>query len=220
MKTAHTFSFLRTTSDIFASSLSQRKASATFVFRHLSLLLASRRRELLLDWTIGDATPGSTCMFPGTLPRRLDSQRVSPHPLYNRFTRDTSPGAAKSPDFTRTFVWIYNPRKAGNLHHSPSKKTEYQPNSHNQQDSLKSASHSRTRKILSNRQDYIESARLPNATDSRHGFPSIEPLPSTARHSFRASVVVRLQSSRDPPDFCGFVGCDTRASSPCLVVLV
>ena len=114
MKTAHTFSFLRTTSDIFASSLSQRKVSATFVFRHrLSLLLASRSRELLPDWTIGDATPGSTCMFPGTLPRRLDSQRVSPHPLYNGLIRDTSPGAAKSLDFARTFVWIYNPRNAG-----------------------------------------------------------------------------------------------------------
>ena len=76
-------------------------------------LLASRSRELLPDWTIGDATPGSTCMFPGTLPRRLDSQRVSPHPLYNGLIRDTSPGAAKSPDFARTFVWIYNPRNAG-----------------------------------------------------------------------------------------------------------
>ena len=190
MKTAHTFSFLRTTSDIFASSLSQRKASATFVFRHLSLLLASRRRELLLDWTIGDATPGSTCMFPGTLPRRLDSQRVSPHPLYNGFIRDTSPGAAKSPDFTRTFVWIYNPRKAGNHHHSPSKKTSLnQSDSRNQQDYLESASYTRTRKIPLNRQDYLESARLPNSTDSRHGFSSIEPLPSTAHHSFRASVV-------------------------------
>ena len=40
MKTAHTFSFLRTTSDIFASSLSQREASATFVFRHLSLFFS------------------------------------------------------------------------------------------------------------------------------------------------------------------------------------
>ena len=80
-------------------------------------------------------------MFPGTLPRRLDSQRVSPHPLYNGLIRDTSPGAAKSPDFARTFVWIYNPRNAGNHHHSPSKKTSLnQPNSHNQQDSLKSAS--------------------------------------------------------------------------------
>ena len=115
MKTAHTFSFLRTTSDIFASSLSQRKASATFVFRHLSLLLASRRRELLLDWTIGDATPGSTCMFPGTLPRRLDSQRVFPHPSDNGFIRDTSPCAARSPEYTRTFHLIYNPRKAGSI---------------------------------------------------------------------------------------------------------
>ena len=76
-------------------------------------LLASRSRELLPDWTIGDATPGSTCMFPGTLPCRLDSQRVSPHPLYNGLIRDTSPGAARSPDFARTFVWIYNPRNAG-----------------------------------------------------------------------------------------------------------
>ena len=191
MKTAHTFSFFRTTSDIFASS--QRKDSATFCstsFLSLSLLLDSRRRELLPDWTIDDATPGSNCMSPGTLPRRLDSQRVSPHPLYNGLIRDTSPGAARSPDFARTFVWIYNPRKAGNHHHSPSKKTSLnQPDSHNQQDSLESASHTRTRKIPSNRQDYLESARLPNSTDSRHGFSSIEPLPPTAHHSFRALVV-------------------------------
>ena len=154
-------------------------------------------------------------MFPGTLPRRLDSQRVSPHPLYNGLIRDTSPGAARSPDFARTFVWIYNPRKAGNHHHSPSKKTSLnQPNSHNQQDSLESASPTRTRKIPSNRQDYLESARLPNSTDSRHGFSSIEPLPSTAHHSFRVSAVQRHQSSRDPSDFFGFVGCDTRAPEP------
>ena len=151
MKTAHTFSFLRTTSDIFASSLSQPKASATFVFRHLSLLLASRRRELLLDWTIGDATPGSTCMFPGTLPRRLHSQCVFPHPSDNGFIRDTSPCFARSLDVARTFFWIYNPRKPAIIiipHLEPARLTH-------------SARFSRISKSLSYPQDSFESARLP-----------------------------------------------------------
>merc|ERR1711872_917351 len=75
-------------------------------------------------------------------------------------------------------------------------------------------------KSLSNPQDsfesarYFESARLPNATDSHHGFSSIEPLPSTAHHSFRVSAVQLHQSSRDPSDFFGFVGCDLWAPEP------
>ena len=126
-------------------------------------LLASRSRELLPDWTIGDATPGSTCMFPGTLLCRIDSQLVSPHPLYNGLFRDTSPGAAKSPDFARTFVWIYNREKPALHHHSPSKKTSQRI--------------SRTliiSKIPSNQQVLRESARFfrigkitPNQPDSR-----------------------------------------------------
>ena len=64
-----------------------------------------------------------------------------------------------------------------------------QPDSHNQQDSLKSASHKRTRKIPSNRQDYLESARLPNPTDTRPRLLTTEPSPSTAFHSFWVSAV-------------------------------
>ena len=89
-----------------------------------------------------------------------------------------------------------------------------QPNSHNQQDSLESASPTRTRKIPLNRQDYLESARLPNSTDSRHGFSSIEPPPSTAHHSSRVSVVQLKSSSRDTSDSFGFVGCILWAPEP------
>ena len=213
---------------------SARSARLLFFVIGPLFLLASRSRELLPDWTIGDATPGSTCMFPGTPLCRIDSQLVSPHPLYNGLFRDTSPGAAKSPDFARTFVWIYNREKPALHHHSPSKKDDSSRISRtliiskipsNQQVLRESARFSRIGKSYSNPQDsfesarYLESARLPNATDSRHGFSSIEPQPSTVRHNFGPSVVVRLQSSRDSPDFCGFVGCDTRALSPCLVVL-
>ena len=103
-------------------------------------------------------------MFPGTLLCRIDSQLVSPHPLYNGLFRDTSPGAAKSPDYARTFVWIYNREKPALHHHSPSKKDD-------------SSRISRTliiSKIPSNQQVLRESARFfrigkitPNQPDSR-----------------------------------------------------
>ena len=110
---SHFFERLATSSHRHCHSA--RSARLLFFVIGSLFLLASRSRELLPDWTIGDATPGSTCMFPGTLPRRLDSQLVSPHPLYNRLIRDTSPGAARSPDFARTFHQLYNPRKAGSI---------------------------------------------------------------------------------------------------------
>ena len=54
MKTAHTFSFLWTTSDIFASS--QRKASATFCSTVVSLDLSSHSlRESSISYPIGRA---------------------------------------------------------------------------------------------------------------------------------------------------------------------
>ena len=171
---------------------------------------------LLPDWTIDDATPGSIGITPGhsstppSLATRFSSsvlQRTSieiPRPpsreawtllelSFGYITRESRQSSS--------FPILNQPRLTHSARFSGISKSLSYP-----QDSFESAR-------------YFESARLPNATDSRHGFSSIEPQPSTARHSFRASVVVRLQSSRDPPDFCGFVGCDTRASSPCLVVL-
>ena len=188
---------------------SARSAHLLFFVIGPLFLFASRSRELLPDWTIGDATPGSTCMFPGTLLCHIDSRRVSPHPLYNGLFRDTSPGAAKSPDYARTFVWIYNREKPALHHHSPSKKDDSSRISRtliNQQDSFESASLTRISKILPNRQDYFESARLPNPTDTRPRLLTTEPSPSTAFHSFWVSAVQLYPSSKDFPDFFGFVG--------------
>ena len=57
-----------------------------------------------------------------------------------------------------------------------------QPDSRTQQVSFVSARFLRIGKIL-------RISRLPYTTDSRHGFPSIEPQPSTVRHNFGPSVV-------------------------------
>ena len=225
MKPAHTFSFFRTTSDIFASS--QRKDSAPFCltsFLSLSLLRDSRRRELLPDWTIGDATPGSTCMFPGTLPRRLGSQRVSPHPLYNGLIRDTLPGAAKSPDFARTFVWIYNREKPALHHHSPFEERRLIKN---QPDSNKSARFLQISKSLSNQQDSPESARLPRIsptpesdgytpTASHHRAIALHSLPQLLGLSRVALSIVEGLSRL--LRVCGLL--ILRARSPCLVIVV
>ena len=82
-----------------------------------------------------------------------------------------------------------------------------QPDSRTQQVSFVSARFLRIGKIL-------RISRLPYTTDSRHGFTSIEPQPSTVSPQLRALSRVLIQSSKDSPDFCGFVGCDTRAPSP------
>ena len=127
--------------------------------------------------------------------------------LATDLNRDTSPSFMRSLDVARTFFGIYNPRKPAIIiipHLESARLTQssrFGKSYSYPQDSFESAR-------------YLESARLPNATDSRHGFSSIEPQPSIVRHNFGPSVVVLLQSSRDSPDFCGFVGCDTRASSP------
>ena len=186
-------------------------------------LLASRSRELLPDWTIGDATPGSTCMFPGTLLCRIDSRRVSPHPLYNGLFRDTSPGAAKSPDYARTFVWIYNREKPALHHHSPSKRRLIK----NQPDSDKSARFSRISKSYANQQDSSKSARLLRIS------PTPEPdgyTPTASHHRAIAlySPPQLLGLSRAAPSIveglcrllrvCGLL--ILWAQSPCLVILV
>ena len=137
-------------------------------------------------------------MSPGALPRRLDSQRVFPHPSDNGFIRDTSPCFARSLDFARTFFWIYNPRKAGNHHHSYSfpKKDVFMQESaglqqiskipSNQHDPVESARFSRIGKISPNQPDSS------NPTDTRPRLSTIEPSPSTACHSSRASALSRL----------------------------
>ena len=122
-------------------------------------LLASRSRELLPDWTIGDATSSTTCMFSGTLLLLIDSRRVSPRLLCNGPFRKTSPGAAKRLDHPRMFHSLYNREKPALHHHSPSEEEDVSsrvsPTLSNQQDSLKSARFSRTSKILSNQPDSL-----------------------------------------------------------------
>ena len=136
---------------------SARSAHLLFFVIGPLFLLASRSRELLPDWTIGDATSSTTCMFSSTLLRLIDSRRVSPHPLCNGLFRDTSPGAAKCLDYTRTFDSIYNREKPALHHHSPSEERSLIKN---QPDSIKSARFSQISKIPLNQQVSCESARF------------------------------------------------------------
>ena len=88
-----------------------------------------------------------------------------------------------------------------------------QPDSRIQQDSPESASLFRTRKIPSNRQD----TRISPTPECDRFSPRLLIHRATALHSspqLRALSRVLIQSSKDSPDFCGFVGCDTRAPSP------
>ena len=158
---------------------------------------------LLPDWTIDDATPGSTGITPGhssTLPS-----------LITRFSSSV---------LQRTSIEIYRPpsREARTLlepsleyitcrsRQSSSFTVLYQPDSRTQQVSFVPARFLRIVKILRIR-------RLPYMTDSRHGLSSTEPQPFAILHILGPSVVC-TSSLKDSPDFCGFVGCNTRASSP------
>ena len=123
--------------------------------------------------------------------------------LTTDFNRDTSPSFARSLDVARTFFWIYNPRKPAIIiiPHLESARLTH------------SASLFRIRKIPSNRED---TSNQPTPVRDRFS-PRLLIHRATALHSspqLRALSRVLIQSSRDSPDFCGFVGCDTRASSP------
>ena len=165
---------------------------------------------LLPDWTIDDATPGSICVTPG--------HSSTPPSFAIRFSSSilqrTSIEIPRPPSReARTLLELSSEYITCRSRQSSSFAILNQQDSRTQQVSFVSARFLRIEKIL-------RISRLPYTTDSRHGFSSIEPQPSTVRHNFGPSVVALFQSSRDSPDFCGFVGCDTRAPSPCLVVLV
>ena len=164
---------------------------------------------LLPDWTIDDATPGSTGITPG--------HSSTPPSLITQFSSSV---------LQRTSIEIHRPpsREARTLlelsseyitcrsRQSSSFAILNQQDSRTQQVSLASfvsAEFLRIEKIL-------RISRLPYMTDSRHGFSSIEPQPPTVSPQLRALSRVLILSSKDSPDFCGFVGCDVRAPSPLL----
>ena len=150
MKTAHTFSFFRTTSDI--SHRLRARTAQPFV-RHrfsLSLLRDSRRHVLLPDWTIDDATPGSTGITPG-----LSS---TPPSLATRFSSSVLQRTSiEIPRPPSREAWTLLELSFGYITRESRQSSSFpilnQPDFRNQQDSPESASHTRTRKIPSNRQD-------------------------------------------------------------------
>ena len=130
--------------------------------------------------------------------------------------RDTSPCFARSLDVARTFFWIYNPRKPAIIiipHLESARLTLISQILRNRQVFLVPARFLRIGKIL-------ESARLPNATDSRHGFSSIEPQPSTVRHNFGPSVVCSSSRQGTLRTFAGSWAVIHGLRALCLAVLV
>ena len=211
MKPAHTFSFFRTTSDIFASS--QRKDSATFCstsFLSLSLLRDSRRRELLPDWTIDDATPGSICMTPG--------HSSTPPSLAIRFSSSVLQRTSiEIPRPASREAWTLLELSFGYITRESRQSSSFpilnQPDSRTQQVSFVPARFLRIGKIL-------RISRLPYTTDSRHGFSSIEPQPFTVRHNFGPSVVCSSSRQGTLRTFAGSWAVIHGLRALCLVVLV
>ena len=159
---------------------------------------------LLPDWTIDDATPGSTGITPG--------HSSTPPSLITQFSssvlQQTSIEIRRPPSReARTLLELSSEYITCRSRQSSSFAILNQQDSRTQQVSFVPARFFRIVKILRIR-------RLPNVTDSRHGFSSIEPQPSTVPPQLRALSRVLILSSKDSPDFCGFVGCDTRAPSP------
>merc|ERR1711911_147068 len=110
----------------------------------------SRRRELLPDWTIDDATPGSLCTTPGhsSTPPSL-ATRLSSSVLQRTAIEIPRPASREA--------WTLLELSFGYITRESRQSSSFpilnQPDSRNQQDSPESASLTRTRKIPSNRQD-------------------------------------------------------------------
>ena len=186
-------------------------------------LLASRSRELLPDWTIGDATPGSTCMFPGTLLRHIDSRRVSPHPLYNGLFEILRPAPRNAWTILEHLI-RYITAKSRHCIIIPLRRKRLIKN---QPDSNKSARFLQISKFHANQQDSPESARLlrisptPESdgytpTASHHRAIALHSLPQLLGLSRVALSIVEGLSRL--LRVCGLL--IVRAQSPCLVILV
>ena len=186
MKTVHTLSLRRTTSDICSPSPSQRKDSAHLLFYVIGslFLFASRSHVHLPDWT--------------------------------RLFRETLPGAAKRLEHTihyktaksRHCIITHTPFRRKTFHARISRTQT------NQQDSFESARSSQISEILPNRQDPSVSARLlksdgysPTAFHHRaialHSLPQLEGLSLVVFSIFkrlsgllrvRGLLIVRAQS--------------------------
>ena len=187
MKTVHTLSLRRTTSDICSPSPSQRKDSAHLLFYVIGSLSSYSLRE-------------ATCIF---LIGRDFFERLRPGPRNDwnirSITKPRKAGIASS------LILLSEERRF----HARISRTPT-----NQQDSFKSARSSRISKILSNRQDFSESARLlesdgysPTAFHHRaialHSLPQLEGLSLVVFSIFkrlsgllrvRGLLIVRAQS--------------------------
>merc|ERR1712002_1424640 len=174
-----TFSFFSTTSDI--SHRLRARTAQPFV-RHrfsLSLLRDSRRHVLLPDWTIDDATPGSSGITPGhssTLPSLIT--RLSSSVLQRTSIEIHRPPSREA----RTLLELSLEYITCGSRQSSSFPISNQPDSRTQQVSFVPARFLRIVKILRIR-------RLPYMTDSRHGLSSTEPQPFAIRHILGPSVV-------------------------------
>ena len=168
---------------------------------------------LLPDWTIDDATPGSTGITPG--------HSSTPPSLITQFSssvlQQTSIEIRRPPSReARTLLELSSEYITCRSRQSSSFAILNQQDSRTQQVSLisfVSAEFLRIEKIL-------RISRLPYMTDSRHGFTSIEPQPSTVRHNFGPSVVCSSSRQRTLRTFAGSWAVIHGLLALCLVVLV
>ena len=152
----------------------------------LSLLRDSRSHVILPDWTIDDATPGSICMTPG--------HSSTPPSLATRFSSSVLQRTSiEIPRPASREAWTLLELSFGYITRESRQSSSFpilnQPDSRNHQDS---ASHTRTRKIPSNRQD------TSNQPDSR---------------TRQILATASLPSSHSPPQFAITSGPQSLCSS-------
>ena len=179
MKTVHTLSLRRTTSDICSPSPSQRKDSAHLLFYVIGSLSSYSLRE-------------ATCIF---LIGRDFFERLRPGPRNDwniqSITKPRKAGIASS-------LILLSEERRFMQESAGLKQISKIPS--NQHDPVESARFSRIGKISPNQPNSS------NPTDTRPRLSTIEPSPSTACHSSRVSAWSCSPSSRGFPDFFGFVG--------------
>ena len=168
-------------------------------FVTVSLFLSSHSLgEATCSLLIGrrDVRRRTTCMFSGTPPPLIDSQRVSPRPFAGGpFLRDfvCCRERTSSPSNIRLTL---KPQKPA-LHHHSSPSSEEKHFVTNQLDSRESARLTRISQTHSNQPDSPSRFQPRNLADPRPRLPSIEPSPSTATHSLgsRPCRLIRHQGT-------------------------
>ena len=155
MKSVHKLSISNDERHLFFVTV-QAQGSAPLLFLvTVSLSLSSyslREATCILLIRRRDVTTCITCMFSGTPPSLIDSQRVSPRLFTNGLFRETSFAAGKRLVHPRTFDFLYNSESRHLIIILlPKKKTSHH----------ESARLYQTSKTLSNQQDSFEPARFP-----------------------------------------------------------